>query len=106
MEVLYLEQPILAVIVAFQGNPVHRAFSHLDLFGRVTGEADACRHWILQASTEGCLGFMEIATGDFFFVRRRSDRDAVDFYSRAGGRAGDLKRVDRKSTRLNSSHRC
>src|SRR5258708_36895774 len=50
VEMAGLEEPIFPVIVAFQRNPIHRSFGHLDFFGGVASEADTRNHGMLQTS--------------------------------------------------------
>ena len=73
-----LQEPVAAVVVAFQRNPVHGAFGELNFPGGVAVEGEPRNHGVLEARADGGFGFVEITAGDVFLVRSGSDQDAVD----------------------------
>jgi hypothetical protein len=91
VEMIGLEQLVLAEVSSFERNPILRTFGQSEFFGGVTGEADARDHGVLEAGAHGSPRFVKISTGKILFERCGARDDTVEFDRGAGGVAGDLQ---------------
>ena len=88
VEVVGLEKPVFAVIVAVEIDPVHRAYRQDDFACGITGQRKASDHGVFETQAEGSVGAMKVAARKIFFEGRGADGDAIEFDFRPGRRAG------------------
>jgi len=93
VEVNGFDEPVFAVIVAVEINPVHRAFGEKYLAGGVARKREASGHGMFEALPKRGARAMEVAAGKIFLERGDADRDAVEFNGRTRWGAGDLESV-------------
>jgi hypothetical protein len=91
MEMIRLEEPVLAMAPAIQRNPIQRPFSEREFLGGVAGEADARDQGVLEPRAKRSLCLVKVASGKILLARRSANGNAVQFHSRAGRVAGELQ---------------
>src|SRR5882724_7576534 len=85
MEMICLEEPVLALAAAIQRNPIQRALCEREFFRGVTGKADTCNQGVLEPRAKRSLCFVKVAAGKILLARRGANSDAVEFYGRTRG---------------------
>ena len=107
MEMVGLEEPILAMMTSVKINPIHRPFGESDLVGDEAPQGNARDHGVLEALAKRGLGAMKIAARELLFQGCGSGRNSVKFHGGAGwiacdceglgvGKIWETKRIDCK----------
>src|SRR5690242_6419206 len=95
VKVIGFDEPVFAVIVAVEINPVHRANGESNFAGGITGQRETDDHGMFESLAKSGVRAMEITTGKIFFEGSGADGDAVEFNGGTGRSAGDLESVGR-----------
>ena len=85
------DEPVFAVIVAVEVDPVHGADGEGDFAGGIAGESEAGDHGMFEALAEGGVGAMKVAARKIFFEGRGAYGDAVEFDCCPRRSAGDFE---------------
>ena len=85
MEMIRLEEPVLAMAAAIQRKPIQRPFGERKFLGGVASEADARNQGVLEPRTKRSLCLVKVAAGKILLARRGANSDAVEFYGRTRG---------------------
>ena len=91
MEMIRLEEPVLAMAAAIQRKPIQRPFGERKFLGGVASEADARNQGVLEPRTKRSLCLVKVAAREILFAGRGANGDAIQFHSRTGRVAGELQ---------------
>ena len=92
MEVIGFDEPVFAVIVAVEVDPVHWADSEGDFAGGVARKGKTGDHGMFEALAKCGVSTMKVAAGKICFEGGGAEGDAIDLDGCAGRSAGDFER--------------
>ena len=87
------DEPVFAVIVAVEIDPVHGPLGEGDFAGGIAGQREASDHGMFEALAKRGVRPMKVAAGKIFLEGSGADGDAIEFDGCARRGTGDLQGV-------------
>ena len=86
----FLTQPLHKAVQQCPQAPA-LSFGELNFFSGIAIQGETRDHGMFQARTDGGFCLVEVAAGNFSFIRRGANEYAVDVNEGARGHAGDAQ---------------